>query len=180
MPNKGLLIHVDGSTECRQIDSYHDIKAAVGGNFDWSAPGPVTFYCYEYALFERPVNIVATGLYKHTHQTTDPMCGDVLVVGPVVDENDSDVPQWFVEAVAELTANLGPEAIAEAAKPLSSKEQLDFHVKTLLAGQQAEEAFKQGRGVDFGGVVIGPPTPPPLQGTDGQHRTHNTTKRPRR
>ena len=106
---KGLLIHHNGSHEFRTITSHLDIRDAVGGDFDWAPPGSVNFYCYEYALFERPLNPVATQLYHQVHpHIREPLNGPVLVLGPVKGENETDVPAAVVAQVAALSVLFKP------------------------------------------------------------------------
>jgi hypothetical protein len=167
---RGLVIQPDGSSEIKLIHSYLDIREAVGGDFDWASPGPVNYYCYEYALFERPVNPVATILYRGTHDTTDPMCGAVLVTGPVRDEDDTDVPEEIVVQVREIRERLGQDHIDAQAVPLTAAEQTAFQMQMIAAQGQATEALQQGRGVDFGGIYMGaePTDPAPLDGNRRQ------------
>ena len=169
---RGLLIHPNGEFEFRGIRDYHDMNDAVGSdNMDWTAPGPVTYYCYGYALYERPLNPVATILYRGTHDTTDPLAGPVLVLGPPKDENDTDVPNWFVEQAAEVRDRLGQEEIDRMAVPLSDADQEMFRASIAKAQKQASEQLKRGGRVDFGGIILGrEPAEPPPEVVEGQHR----------
>lgn len=154
---RGLLIQPNGDHDFREIGDYTDIQAAVGGNFDFAGPGPVTYYCYEYALFERQVNPVASQLYMDTHHTEDLLAGPVLVMGPPVDDDDTDVPETFVAQAQGLIDNVGADEIARLAQPLTPAAQLAIHTKMAAAHNKATAALKQGKSVDFGGIMLGPP-----------------------
>ena len=59
---------------------------------------------------------------------------------------------------------------------MTSKEQLDFQMRMMAAQNQANAALKEGLGVDFGGVIVGPPQPlgtmptDPFTSDDGNRR----------
>lgn len=153
---RGLLVHPDGTTEFRDITGHLDIQDAVGStNIDWAAPGPVNYMCYGYALYERDFNAVATALYHETHDTTDPLCGSVLMLGPVVEENETDIPDKYVRRVKEIIAEFGPEALKDLAAPLSEDEHMRMIGKMTHAQDQASAALAEGKMVDFGGIQIG-------------------------
>lgn len=173
--SRGLLIQPDGSHEFREINDHTDIVDAVGP-FDWTDPGPVTYYCYEYALYERPRNPCATALYTDTHPHVDGvLAGPVLVMGPPVNDDDTDVPQEYVELFERIRDDWGPEEINRMATPLSNEDQFKIHMQSLAATDQATAALQEGRAVDFGGIRIGVDNPAPgviVTGpVDGQHRT---------
>lgn len=123
MTAKGLLIGVDGGTEFWPIDSYIDIRKAVGGDFDWTSQSDIIMYCYEYALYELPVNPVATALYKAHNRTVHPLAGLVLVVGPAdVQGDETDVPDAVVAEVKSIREELGKERIRRLAVRLRPDE----------------------------------------------------------
>jgi hypothetical protein len=154
---KGLVIQPDGSYEFREIRDHHDMNDAVGSeDMDWTAPGPVTYYCYGQALFESPLNPLASILYRQTHDTTDPLGGPVLVVGPPENENDTDVPDWFVERFLWAKETTSQEEIDALAVPLSPEEQYEFQMKMVAAQGQMRKALAEGRAVDMGGIMVGP------------------------
>lgn len=153
--SRGLLIQPNGDYEFREIKDYTDIRAAVGGDFDWTSPGPLTYYCYEYALYERPRNPCATALYADTHPSTkDVLCGPVLAMGPPVNEDDTDVPEEYVELFLKIRQDWGPEAITEMATPLTPEEQTFIQMQVIAAQNKADKAFREGKAVDFGGLKI--------------------------
>jgi hypothetical protein len=157
---KGLLIQPNGDLEVRDINGLDDMYAAIGDeNLDWASPGPLTYICYGYALYERNFNAVATALYHETHDTDDPLCGPVLVLGPPVNENESNIPDKYVRRVRQIVAEFGPEGLIETNAPLSSQQQMGIMASMARAHNQAERALKEGRAVDFGGIQIGRVTP---------------------
>jgi hypothetical protein len=157
---RGLLIQPNGDYELRDINGLDDIRAAIGDeDLDWADVGPLTYICYGQALFERAFNAVATTLYHQTHpDIDDPLCGPVLVMGPPVDENESDIPDKYFRQVKQLVADNGPQ-IRHLAVPLSPKEQMDLMHKTIVAQNKAQRALREGHTVDFGGIQIGPGKP---------------------
>ncbi len=164
---KGLLINLDGSTEFREITSYLDIREAVGGDFDWTAPTLVTYYVYKYSLFEMPINPVATVLYGYTHpEAKDPLAGPVLVVGPPVNEDDTDIPQNIVDLVEGIREKMGQDEINRLAVPLTPKAQMDLQMQMIA---------EQGQSVDFGGILLSRDVAEQFEPSsdiiDGQHRT---------
>jgi hypothetical protein len=157
MSVRGLLIQPNGDYEIRDIDGLDDMHAAVGSdNLDWAAPGPLNYICYGYALYERDFNAVATALYHQTHDTEDPLCGPVLVMGPAVNENETDIPDVYVRRVKEIIAEFGPEQLAQLAAPLSQEEHMAMLAKMGRAQELAKAALAEGKAVDFGGLMIGP------------------------
>jgi len=153
---KRLIIHPNGTHEVRDT-VFSDIYTAVGSdNIDWSAPGPVTYYCYGYANYERPRNPVATALYQMTHNTTDPLCGTVVVEGPPEDDEATDVPKWFIESFLTTRDTMGQEEIDRLAVPLAGIEQDEIRRKMEESKDKAWQAWQEGRAVDFGGILMGP------------------------
>ncbi len=153
---QGMIIDVDGSTKMRTIEGAPDIREAVGGDFDWTSPGVLNYYCYEYALYERPFNVIATKLYQETHHTTDVLCGPVLVTGPVVNEDDTDTPREWINKARQLRQDIGQDEIDRQAVPLPAEEQLRIMTQAQIAQDTATAALERGQGVDFGGVAITP------------------------
>ena len=136
-----------------------DIKSAVGGDFDWGEPTTVMFYCYQWANYEQAFNPVATDLYHRTNPSAQrlghPMHGDVLVMGPPRDGDDTNVPAWFINLYFRTKKRLGPEEIArlavvptqdEVARRKAEQDQLWAGVRDKLAS---------GGAVDVGGLIIG-------------------------
>jgi hypothetical protein len=155
---RGLLIQPTGELEFRDIDGLDDMHAAIGSdNLDWAAPGPLNYICYGYALYERPYNPVATGLYRGTHPDyPDPLCGPVLVLGPAENENETDISEEFIRLAYEIRHELGPQEIARLAVPLSDQERMMVAARMREAQERAKAALSQGRAVDFGGIMVGP------------------------
>jgi hypothetical protein len=153
----GLLIQPNGSYEFRDIRGLDDMHDAIGAtDMDWSAPGEVVYYCYGQALYERPRNPIATAMYRVTHDTEDPLCGPVLVLGAPTEQRDTDVPDWFVQAFLKAKEHMSQALIDKGAVPLTEKEQWEFQMKTVAAQGQMREALKAGKAVDLGGLMIGP------------------------
>jgi hypothetical protein len=154
---KGLVIQPNGDWEMRDIFGMEEIQAAVGSDdVDWSEPGAVTYYCFGHALYESPRNPIATAMYKVTHNTEDPLCGPVLVMGGPKDQSDTDVPDWFVTNFLKAKKTIPQDLIDKGAVPLSTDERHRFQMQTVAAMDQAKAALQEGRGVDFGGLRIGP------------------------
>lgn len=111
---KGLLIQSNGDHEYRDISlgtGADDIRNAVGGNFDWTDTTSCSMYCYEYALYEQPVNPLASLIYwedarrngrkpmrMRSGKASMPLSGSVLVMGPPDgDGYETEVPQWAID-----------------------------------------------------------------------------------
>lgn len=157
---RGLLIQPNGDYEFRDINGHLDMQEAIGSdNLDWTEPGELTYLCYGYALYERNFNAVATALYHETSDTDNPLCGPVLVLGPVVNENETDIPDKYVRRVKQLVAEFGPEGLARTDAPLSSQQQMQIMTQMAKAQNQAEQALRAGQTVDFGGVQVGRQAP---------------------
>lgn len=156
MSYKALLIQPDGSHEFREINDYTDIHKAVGGSFDMTAPGPVLYSVYEWSLYERPVNPLATAMYRATHLTEDKLCGPVLVEGPASPQGDgTDVPESFMRTFLRLKKAMAQEEIDAQAVPLSAEEREEIQRQTIVAQAKATEALNKGMAVDFGGIMLG-------------------------
>jgi hypothetical protein len=158
---KGLLIQPNGDYETRDINGLHDMHTAIGSdNLDWTSPGALTYICYGYALYEKAYNPLATALYRNSHPgVEDPLCGPVLVLGPVEGENETDIPEGLVELLDKTKKDFGPVELERLAVPLSDEDQMRTLARMSYAQAQAEQALKEGRAVDFGGIQIGRQAP---------------------
>lgn len=154
-----LLIHPDGTHEFVDIASADDINAAVGGDFDWSAPSALMFYCYQFALYERAINPVATELYHQVDhdamQRGDRLAGDVLVSGPPVDDEETDIPDVYVRLFHKLRHRMGQLQIDRLAVPLSADEVTRMKATEDQRWALIREALAAGKAVDVGGLIIG-------------------------
>lgn len=175
---RGLLIQVNGDHEFREITGYADIREAVGGNFDWTAPGIANYYCYEYALYERPVNAVATALYWATHGEQAPLSGPVLVLGPVDGEDETDVPEEIVQSAQKIRDELAADGTLDDPKLLPQPAQDKIRIQMMDAQLEASQALIQGQGVDFGGIQIGPASDDGLAPDDGNRRMGGSRELP--
>jgi hypothetical protein len=159
-----LLIAPNGAHEFVDIDSAEDISRVVGGNFDWSAPSALMFYCYEYALYERAINPVATELYhlvdSHAKARGDLLAGDVLVSGPPVDGDETDIPDEYVRAFHKLRQRMGREAIDLLAVPLPPETVARMKAAEDQRWAHIRDALASGNTVDVGGLIIGRQSPP--------------------
>lgn len=154
-----LLIQPNGDLDVREIDGLEDIYAAIGNeDLDWASPGPLNYICYGQALYELAYNPVATGLYRGTHpEVRDPLCGPILVFGPVKDEDETDVPEEVIRLAVEMRDEIGRDKIAELAVPLTDEQKHQIEMRMMASMDQADAALREGRPVDFGGIQIGRP-----------------------
>jgi hypothetical protein len=158
-----LLISPNGAHEFVDISSAADIAAAVGGDFDWSAPSALMFYCYQFALYERAINPVATELYHQVDQAArergDRLAGDVLVSGPPVEGDETDIPDAYVRLFRKLRQRMGRLQIDRLAVPLSADEVTRMKATEDQRWAQIRDALAAGNAVDVGGLIIGREAP---------------------
>lgn len=156
---KGLLIEPDGTMSFVLIDNFIDIQAAVGGDFDWTSPSSVIYYCYEWSLFEQPRNPLASLLYHETHPgVSDPLAGTVLVLGPADSSgNDTHVPDAFVQRAHAIYEEKGADWIKAQSKPLSVEAIEELKQRQARAENQMRDALSKGIAVDLGSLSILPP-----------------------
>jgi hypothetical protein len=154
-----LLIAPNGAHEFRDIASADDIKAAVGGDFDWSAPSALMFYCYQYALYERAINPVATELYHFADANAkargDLLAGDVLVSGPPVDDDETDIPEQYVQVFYKIRRTMGRALIDELAVPLPPERVTQMKAEEDQRWALIRDKLAEGNAVDVGGLIIG-------------------------
>jgi len=132
-PRKGLLIQPDGHLKTIEVTSFIDIKQAVGGDFDWTSQSDIICYCYEWALYEMPVNPVASAIYRSHNDAFYPLAGPVLVMGRAdMAGDETDCPPAVVAEAEQIKARLGPERIAYLAV------ELDEEQKNALRSQNAK------------------------------------------
>jgi hypothetical protein len=154
---RGLVIQPHGDYEFVDITGLADMNAAVGStDMDWSAPGPVTYYCYGQALFESPINPLATIMYHRTHDTQDPLAGPVLVLGGPENENDTDVPDWFISDFLKAKKDIPQTTVDELAVPMTPQKQLELQMQMIANQGKVRQAVEQGKAVDLGGIMLGP------------------------
>lgn len=161
MKAKGLVISPRGSTGFADLRSGDDIRRLVGGDFDWTSAGRVIFYCYEWANDQKPFNPVATALYRVTHPGAEarmefPLCGTVVVVGPPVNSEETDVPTDIVVLVEDIKRRMGGDEIARRAVPLSETERQRIQQIQSDVQETIGRAIAAGLGIDIGGIVIAP------------------------
>jgi hypothetical protein len=104
---KALRITMDSRVEEIEINRLEDMQKAVDGWIELvplsDNPG-VTIYCNEEGKVRGlPVNRLATMFADNWRSWLDPLCGDVLVLGPIDRSgNDTDVMPEIVEAARSL------------------------------------------------------------------------------
>lgn len=142
-PKKGLLIRTDGTYEYRDITGYQDIIAAVGGDFDWTAQSDIICYCYEWALYERPQNPVATAIFWAHNGPSTPLAGPVLIMGKAgADGDETDVPP-SVEVEAERSVKEFGENLPLLAVELTEEQKDGFREANAVAYEDIEVWIKE-------------------------------------